>query len=233
VCSPNAITPIVQNAPSWLNYTGSNAVIEVSFNAALYQLFNSFPAYANGYSTELAKFGKNYRIIVANSSGVNETTYSPTYPIAASASAAPFKATVVTQEYPTVFNMSPITSVVFCSNTLPIQPNMVSTPVLYNNGQQVQMPGMNSAIANIITDMTVESGNYRPYLVYLPQAQYRLITMNSNRPLYNLDLSIFYRTKFGDLIPFQLASGSSVTIKLAFLKKPAAGSFADKGLLHL
>jgi hypothetical protein len=223
-------SPIVQNSPSWLNYTGSNAVIEISFNAALYQLFNSFPAFANGFSTELAKFGKNYRIIVANTSGVNETTYSPTYPIASAATAAPFKATVVTQEYPTIFNMSPITSLVFCSNTLPIQPNMVSTPVIYNNGQQIQMPGMNAAIANIITDLTVDSGNYRPYLVYIPQAQYRLITMNSNRPLYNLDLSVFYRTKFGDLIPFKLASGASITIKLAFLKKTAA-KLLDKGLL--
>jgi hypothetical protein len=227
---PATNTPQFIPAPSFVGYTGTNPVIEVNFNAALYQLFNSFPAMSNGFSTELSQAGKNYRILFANQSGVNESVITPTYPIGSGVPATSFRALTLYQEYPTIFNMSPITSVVFCSNTLPIQPNMVSTPVIYNNGQQIQIPGMNAAISNIITDLTVDSGNYRPYLVYIPQAQYRLITMNSNRPLYNLDLSIFYRTKFGDLIPFQLASGASITIKLAFLKKSAV-SLADKGLL--
>lgn len=67
--------------------------------------------------------------------------------------------------------------------------------------------------------MRVNDGNYRPFVVYEPSAEYRLVSLHGNRPLYNLDLSIFYKTKFGDLIPFTLASGASVTLKLAFFKK--------------
>jgi hypothetical protein len=51
--------------------------------------------------------------------------------------------------------------------------------------------GNNSDIANIITDLVSETGAYRPALVYTPAAQYRLITLNGNRPLFNLDLTIF------------------------------------------
>jgi hypothetical protein len=125
----------------------------------------------------------------------------------------------LSQEYPTIENWSPILALVFVSNTLPIQPNNVSTPVVYNNNEQVVLGGNNADTANIITDLVSDTGNYRPALVYLPQAQYRYVTLYGNRPLYNLDLSIFYRTKTGQLIPFSLQSGGSVTVKFAFIKK--------------
>jgi len=34
-----------------------------------------------------------------------------------------------------------------------------------------------------------------------------------------LDLQIFYRLKTGELVPFRIGSGESVTIKIAFIKK--------------
>jgi hypothetical protein len=42
-----------------------------------------------------------------------------------------------------------------------------------------------------------------------------------NRPLFNIDLNIFWRNKFGQLIPFEINSGECVTMKVAFLKKSA------------
>jgi hypothetical protein len=117
--------------------------------------------------------------------------------------------------------MTPITAVVFTSNTLPIQPSQVSTPIVYNEGGLYSLGGNNSDIANIITDLVSDTGSYRPNLVYVPQAEYRLITLYGNQPLFNLDIQIFYRLKTGQLIPFRIASGQSVTLKLAFLKKPS------------
>jgi hypothetical protein len=129
------------------------------------------------------------------------------------------------QEYPTIENWSPILAIVFVSNTLPIEPNNVSTPVVYNNNNQIVLGGNNADTANIITDLVSDTGNYRPALVYLPSSQYRYITLYGNRPLYNLDLSIFYRIKTGQLIPFTLNSGGSVTVKFAFIKKTSVLSF--------
>lgn len=198
------------------NYAGANRVVEVFFNAPLFQLFNSFPAFGNGVNTQLATGQRNYRLIFANMNGVGESSITPTYAKNSGVSTA---VTTLYQEYSTVSSISPISSVVFCSNTLPIVPNLVSTPLIYNNSQQISKQGVDSAFANIITDLSSEDGNYRPYLIYLPTAQYRYITLRGNQPLYNMDLTIYYRTKFGEMIPFTLSSGASVTLKLAFIKK--------------
>ena len=202
------------------NYAGTNRVLEVSFNSSLFQLFNSFPAFCSGINTQLGWGGKDYRLIFPNMNGVDEGTITPMY---SKNTLTPIHITKITQEYSTVASLSPITSVVFCSNTLPIVPNLVSTPLIYKDGVQVSKTGVDAAFANIITDLASEDGNYRPYLVYLPTAQYRYITLRGNQPLYNLDLTIFYRTKFGELIPFLLSSGASVTIKIAFIKKSSLG----------
>nr|WPF46650.1 MAG: putative minor capsid protein [Lake Baikal virophage 8] len=190
--------------------------IAVYWNAPLYELFASLPATFLGYKNQ-----QNFRIGLVNVGNTNLTTIVP-QPITFDPSGNPIQYTAITlyQECPTTANISPVTAVVFTSNTLPIQPSQVSTPLILNNAGQVALGGNNADIANIITDLVSDSGAYRPNLVYVPQAEYRLITLYGNRPLYNLDLQIFYRLKTGQLIPFRIASGQAVTVKLAFIKKP-------------
>jgi hypothetical protein len=132
------------------------------------------------------------------------------------------------QECSTTAAWSPITALVFTSNTLPIQPSQVSTPLVFDDNQQLVLGGNNADIANIITDLVSDTGAYRPNLVYQPSSQYRYVTLYGNRPLFNLDLQIFYRLRSGQLIPFRLASGGSVTVKVAFIKKNTLGSGAIK-----
>jgi len=198
--------------------SGSNP-INIYMNAPCFQLFNSFPSRYLGYTG--VTNGKNFKIELANIGGTNATQV--TVP-----NAVPNNIWVgynIYQEYPTIENWSPILAIVFVSNTLPIEPNNVSTPVVYNNNNQIVLGGNNADTANIITDLVSDTGNYRPALVYLPSSQYRYITLYGNRPLYNLDLSIFYRIKTGQLIPFTLNSGGSVTVKFAFIKKTSVLSF--------
>jgi hypothetical protein len=185
--------------------------IGIYMNAPLFNLFNSFPSIYLGYVSVLA--GKNFQIVVVNIGSTNLQVVTPAN------GDPPWTAICVYQEYSTIAQWTPITAMVFTSNTLPIQPNQVSTPLVYNNGSQLQFGGNNSDIANIITDLVSTDGQYRPNLVYLPQAQYRYITLYGNRPLFNLDLQIFYRLKTGELVPFRIGSGESVTIKIAFIKK--------------
>lgn len=185
--------------------------IGIYMNAPLFNLFNSFPSIYLGFIQVLN--GKNFQLVVVNIGSTNLQVVTP-------ANGDPqWTAICVYQEYSTIAQWTPITAMVFTSNTLPIQPNQVSTPLVYNNGSQLQFGGNNSDIANIITDLVSNDGQYRPNLVYLPQAQYRYITLYGNRPLFNLDLQIFYRLKTGELVPFRIGSGESVTIKIAFIKK--------------
>jgi hypothetical protein len=192
--------------------------IKVFWNAPLFELFPSVPAQYIGYSASLNE--KNFRLGFLNVGGTNLTTISPN-PVPTPPLPATYRAITVYQECSTTANLTPITAVVFTSNTLPIQPSQVSTPIVLNEGGQISLGGNNSDIANIITDLVSETGTYRPNLVYVPSAEYRLITLYGNQPLFNLDLQIFYRLKTGQLIPFRIASGQAVTVKLAFLKKPS------------
>jgi hypothetical protein len=193
--------------------------IRVFWNAPLYALFPSVPAQYLGFTA--VQSPKNFRIGFLNVGSTNLTTLTP-QPITFDPSGNPivYNAITVYQECSTLANLTPITAVVFTSNTLPIQPSQVSTPLVLFEGGQFNLGGNNSDIANIITDLVSDSGSYRPNLVYVPQAEYRLITLYGNQPLFNLDLQIFYRLKTGQLIPFRVASGQAVTVKLAFIKKP-------------
>jgi len=190
--------------------------IKLYFNAPLYGLFPSFPTKYLGYGAGLN--GKNFLFEPFNIGGLDQMTITPNPPPTAPLPSS-WTAVAVYQEYSTIANFSPIVGLVFTSNTLPIQPNQVSTPLVYNNSQELVLGGSNSDFANIITDLVSDTGQYKPNLVYNPTSEYRLITLYGNRPLSNIDIQVFWRDKFGKLNPFRLASGEAITIKVAFLKK--------------
>jgi hypothetical protein len=194
--------------------------INIYMNAPLFTLFSSFPAKYLGYTN--VPLGKNFQLEPFNKGSTNIT---PITPVDGSPS---WNAITMYQECSTTAAWSPITALVFTSNTLPIQPSQVSTPLVFDDNQQLVLGGNNADIANIITDLVSDTGAYRPNLVYQPSSQYRYVTLYGNRPLFNLDLQIFYRLRSGQLIPFRLASGGSVTVKVAFIKKNTLGSGAIK-----
>lgn len=191
--------------------------IKLYFNAPLFSLFNSFPSLYVGYDNLAASDGRNFQIIFPNIGGSN---VSQVFPNGVSGTTEVYyNAINVYQEYSTIASWSPITSLVFTSNTLPIEPNQVSTPVVFDNGVPI-IGGTPANVENVITDISTDDGTYRPNVVYVPSAEYRRIHLYGNRPLHNIDINIYYRLKTGVLIPFRLASGGSITLKIAFLKKP-------------
>lgn len=187
--------------------------IAVYMNAPLYSLFSSFPAKYLGYDG--VTYGRNYRLSITDVGGTNSQTIT----VPRSTPVTTWTAITLYQEYSTTEAWSPITAIVFCSNTLPIIPTNVSTPFIYDENNLQKLTGNDSATSNIITDIVSSTGLYRPNLVYAPQAEFRRISMVGNTPLTNIDIQIYYRLRTGHLIPFTLNSGGSVTLKLAFFKK--------------
>jgi hypothetical protein len=185
--------------------------IQIYMNAPLYSLFSSFPSRYLGY--EGVTYGRNYRLTVTDIGGTNSQT------ITVPNTQTTWTAITLYQEYATTEAWSPITAIVFCSNTLPIIPSQVSTPFILNENNLQKLTGSDSAQSNIITDIVSNTGLYRPNLVYSPTAEFRRISMVGKTPLTNIDIQIYYRLRTGHLIPFTLNIGGSVTIKLAFFKK--------------
>jgi hypothetical protein len=189
--------------------------ISIYFNNPMGVLFTSLPFYFEKATVLNISNGLNQQIITDTFGGSNilPTTY------ATSGTGLQFTAIQVFQETSSVALWTPVLSVVFCSNTLPIVPNQISAPLVFLNGVKYQNGGNNSDVAQIITDFVSDTGIYKPNIVYTPSAQYRLIELTGNRPIYTLDISVFWKDRIGQLQPFQLASGCSSTIKFLFTKK--------------
>ena len=179
----------------------------------MFQLFSSFPVII--YGLDSLALGKNVRIATTSLGGSNLIQYPPVSPT--------YTAIQIIQEYTTTPVWTPITSIVFTSNTLPIIPNQVSAPLLFLNGSKFSSGGNNSNISQIITDFVGADGNYKPSITYLPTAQYRLVSLMGNTPIYNLDVEVYYKNRVGELVPFRLSSGSTATIKILFTRKGTEG----------
>lgn len=185
------------------------------FNAPLFTLFSTFVARYLGYQNVL--LGKNYLILIDSFLGTN-TILLPTNEIPANQ----YVATQMFQERPSINGWSPISSIVFCSNTLPIVSNNLSAPLVFSENitlTQGNASGNNSNFAQIITDMSVGDNQYSPYVLYNPTAEYRRVSMFGSSPLTNIDISVFWKDKLGVLRPFRLSSGGSCSIKILFEKK--------------
>jgi hypothetical protein len=220
----NTTPPVFQQGFEVNPFFPSNEPVRLYFNAPLFSLFSSFPAKYLGFQG--VTDGKNFLFEPSTVGGTQVQTVQPPFnsgqtpsPTPPQAPPASWIACNIYQEFSTTPSWSPITAFVFTSNTLPINPNQVSTPLVFTDATQVSLGGNNADTLNIITDLVSDDGTYKPNLVYEPTAQYRYITLFGNRPLFNIDLQIFYRTKLGGLVPFRLQSGGTVTLKIAFIKK--------------
>jgi len=198
--------------------TNAANYIKIFFNTSLAQLFSSFPVILNSISVVN---GLNAQIITDTFSNTNVIQYPPSNP--------QYDAIQVFQEYSTVALWTPITSIVFTSNTLPIISNQVSTPIVFNgSGVYAGNGGNNSLVNQIITDFISNDGTYKPSLVYEPSAQYRYIELLGNRPLNTFDLQVYYKDRLGSLVPFYLSSGCTATVKILFTKKHTIGAGLGK-----
>ena len=189
------------------------AKIKIYMNPPLFALFNSFPSL--NFGTKNVSLGRNYQLVIANFGGVN-TIELPTNPV------PPAVASVWTQmfqEFSTIDTWSPVASIVFTSNTIPIISNQLSAPLVFNDGQSSSGIGNNANFAQVITDMATNQQVFKPNVLYNPTAEYRRIDMTGNTPLNNIDINVYWRDKLGQLIPFTLASGASASVKFLFERK--------------
>lgn len=204
-------TAVITADQAGYNDTTAN-YISIYFNPSFYQLFSSFPSIIEGFGLGL---GKNVRLVTASLGGSNVVNYPPVNPT--------YVGLQVYQEFSTVALWTPITSIVFTSNTLPVVTTQLSAPLIFFDGSTF-VGGGNSNVAQVITDFVADEAKYKPQLVYEPSAQYRLVNLTGNRPLYTFDLNVFYKNRVGELIPFRLSSGSSATIKILFSRRGTDGT---------
>lgn len=201
----------------------NNSITTTAINQGFYQNPAGYDSITIPNNTTLT--GLNYEIIILNQGGTNQiltpTIYEVTYPATPLAVGGTTKNLFLQtfQEYSTTINWTPVESIVFVSNTLPIVSNQLASPLIFNENQIITGEGNNAKFAQIITDIVSTNQSYKPNVLYLPTAEYRMVGMSGNRPLTNVDISVFWRNRLGQLIPLNLLSGGSCSVKFLFRKK--------------
>jgi len=181
----------------------------IYFNKPLHTLFSSFEYqyFGNTYND-----GKDYSLMPRN-------LYYNTQPNPASGTLPVMYKTI--QQYPSLNTAgNPVQSIVFQSTLLPVNGNLSAIPQVYGvNPANGTIPTTNSNFINMLTDLQVQDGNYKPKITYIPQSEYRLIDLTSNSPLSNVDITVFWTDVYGVLHPILLDPQCSATLKLLFRRK--------------
>jgi hypothetical protein len=189
-------------------YDLNSGGIKIYFNQAMGQLFSSFPFIIESFNDIN---NRNFLLQTNVFSVANISDYP--------AVGTPlFTAYQIFQEFSTISSWNPVLSIALASNTLPIVPNNEGTPALIVNGVNQQQSGNNNVQSQIITDFCTD-GIYKPLITYTPSAEYRRISLVGDKPISNIDISVYYKNRSGQLVPLLLPAGCSITIKLLFEKK--------------
>jgi hypothetical protein len=126
-----------------------------------------------------------------------------------------YTAVVMSEEFSSVSNWSPISSIVFVSNTLPINKTMVGKPNQF--GSQSFSGSISSVTQSIITDISI--GDFMDSkLIYSPYFL-RMIDLVGSDNITQIDLRVFFKDRYGNLYNYVLPNNSSFYIKLAFIRK--------------
>ena len=134
---------------------------------------------------------------------------------------------IVSQEFGSLSSFwTPVSSLVFTTNIMPILPEITGPPVEFKDNSSSISNSNDNDYSKIITDMIVPLGSpdlYKSTITYYPEAQYRMSEfIKSNFALRNIGLSGFYKLRTtGQLIPLRLPNQASVSIKILFKKKDA------------
>lgn len=119
---------------------------------------------------------------------------------------------IIKQEYQSTFNWITLRSIVFVSNLLPINtellPNLVGTTEDYK--------------LNILTDIEVyydKGSDLRKDIIYTPTAEYRYITLKSVSDIRTIDIRVYWRDNNNVMRPLKIYPLTSpVTMKILFEK---------------
>jgi hypothetical protein len=188
--------------------------VAIYFNTRLYELLSTFPAYFEGNAGDL-----NYRIDVKQNPG--NTNVVPRFD--ANGTDLRIPVIQIPQETSTFALFNPIASIVFSTSLIPIIPTNTSPPMIYgDNSTNLISGGNNSNLTNIITDFEIpvsDLNQYRPSIEYVPSTEYRLIDMNKLINLNQVDIAVFWKTHYGNYIPFRLQPGCAAHLKILFRSK--------------
>ena len=172
--------------------------IQIFFNEKLWTLFGQFPYIRTHTGNDFTANGKDVQIKIYDN-GVNQRL--------------PDQGTSDTvliqtqQDFISLYNWNPFKKIVITTNLLPVQSEYTR--------------GSGDSYLKILTDFAPSNDitDQRSVYQYLPTAQYRLIELQSDSPIRQVDYSIWWQDSNYNLYKIEIPWNSEINVKLAFLRK--------------
>jgi hypothetical protein len=218
------------------NVAVDGAPVQLYFNTSLYTLFSSFQANFLGSiidTTDPNEDETNYRIRIYGDH--NRNILAPSGPTGflfppfndAGGPPVPQNAIKMVQSFQTGATMCPVSQVIFNTSLIPCATTLIGIPRITNGfgGLGSQQQTQNDNFANQITDLVVNISNgyeYLPAILYEPTAQYRYIDLQSNTPLYGVQITVGWKDVYGITHDFYLSDNQGTSMKILFCKKETA-----------
>jgi len=166
----------------------------MSFDANLYAMFYGF-------------YFRNNNQLVVNNNGLNSVTIGDkTF-------------TKVTQDMVSTSSWSPIQSLVFTTNSMPIVSEQNTLPLNLTDTNLNSQSSVYQKFNKIITDISLpvdRSSDWRNFIPYAPTFP-RYVNFSSSDPLRTLDITLSFQDKnSGHLIPCRIPNGGNISIKFCF-----------------
>lgn len=133
------------------------------------------------------------------------------------------------QSFPGLGTWTSLRKILITSSTLPIVSEYVPSNVLSpsNSGSppgivtQNQSTSINSSMP-VISDFVPQINrgeDARSIAYYLPTAQYKLVDMISDMPIYKVDLRVYWEDIYNNIYPLLIPNFQQANVKLAFIRK--------------
>jgi hypothetical protein len=183
--------------------------ISIYCNTGLYTLISGFQS--DYYGTKALE-GKNYYLKLSKDiRELNLFKINDTYSVIQ-----------LQQEYSSASLFTPISSIVFTTNLIPVLPSNSTKPTIFNGSGDLTNSGNNNNLTNMITDFESQDNNgygFSGSLSYIPTAEYRFISLNNgNEKINNIDISVYWKDAYSHLHPLYLYPGMKCDIKILFRK---------------
>jgi hypothetical protein len=205
----------------------STGALNIFFNVPLLNLLSSLPASYVANTVTVANTFSNlqmdYKMILSTGSNIAGNTNQPFVSNVRPNIVNEGYDVYAVQEYETLALWTPVTGIIFKTTLLSTAPENMATPVVYqNNNQNINAGRQNAEVLNILADHyapTATGSDYSPYIYYEPTGEYKLTDLYGKQPVNSIDIQVYWRDKFGNLVPFYLAIGATSTLKILFRKK--------------
>lgn len=185
-------------------------------DANLYGMFSNFDSQ---YLNQPNSF--TYKILITNIAKLFNNIYNVFSPPAPAVKSY----WIMTQDHPSTSSLwSPIASIVFTSGTLPLVFETTGEPIRFGTGNVGTENSTQAAFQPIITDIQLTNDNafnYRDFIQYAPDAEYRLASFQKSKvPISQIDIQVYYKNRLdAKLYPLRMYNLSSVSIKIMFRRR--------------